>query len=80
MFGLVLRVISSKVEARQFVAVFGQKPWTNPWGFGSKFQICSNYFYREKEPRKDVVGCFKSDLKQSVSKVVGSNFSSKTMD
>ena len=30
MFGLVLRVIGSKVEAKLKIAVFGQKPWTNP--------------------------------------------------
>ena len=40
MFGVVLRVIPSKVEAKFKLAVFGQKPWTNPLGFGSKIQIC----------------------------------------
>ena len=40
MFGVVLRVIGSKVEAKWFLAVFDEKPWTNPLGFGSKFQIC----------------------------------------
>ena len=36
MFGLVLRVIGSKVEEKLKSAVFGQKPWTNPLGFGYK--------------------------------------------
>ena len=40
MFGVVFRVIGSKVEEKFFLAVFGQKAWTNPLGFGSKFQIC----------------------------------------
>ena len=39
MFGVVLRVIGSKVEAKCFLAIFGQKPWTNPLGFWSKFQV-----------------------------------------
>ena len=37
MFGVVLRVIGSKGEANLFLAAFGQKPWTNPFGFWSKF-------------------------------------------
>ena len=37
---VVFRVIGSKVEEKLFLAVFGQKAWTNPLGFGSKFQIC----------------------------------------
>ena len=40
MFGLVFRVIGSKVEEKLKIAVFGQKPWTNPLGFGSKIHIC----------------------------------------
>ena len=40
MFGVVFRVIGSKVEEIWFLAVFGQKAWTNPLGFWSKFQIC----------------------------------------
>ena len=40
MFGIVLRVIGSKVEAKWCLAVFGEKAWTNPLGFRSKFQIC----------------------------------------
>ena len=44
MFAVVSRVIGSKVEERKgfFVvsAVFGQKPWINPFGFSSKVQIC----------------------------------------
>ena len=40
MFGVVLRAIGSKVEGTCFLAVLGQKPWTNPLGFWSKFQIC----------------------------------------
>ena len=39
MFGVVLRVIGSKGEANLFLAVFCQNPWTNPFGFWSKFQI-----------------------------------------
>ena len=39
MFGAVLRVIGSKVEPNWFWGVFGKKAWTNPLGFGSKFQI-----------------------------------------
>ena len=39
MFGVVLRVIGSKLEAKLKLSVFGQKPWTNPLGFWSKFQI-----------------------------------------
>ena len=40
MFGVVLRVIGSKVEAKLKLAVFCQKPWINPLGFGSNIQIC----------------------------------------
>ena len=40
MFGVVFRVIGSKLEEIWFLAVFGQKAWTNPSGFSSKFQIC----------------------------------------
>ena len=36
MFGVVLRVIASKVEEKLKLAVFGEKPWTNPLGFRSK--------------------------------------------
>ena len=39
MFGVVFRVIGSKVEGNWFLAVFGQKGRTNTLGFGSKFQI-----------------------------------------
>ena len=39
MFGIVLRVIGTKVKAKWCLPVFGQKPWTNPLGFGSKFQM-----------------------------------------
>ena len=45
MFGIVLRVIGSKVEAKWCLAVCGQKPWTNPLRFGSKFQICRSFLY-----------------------------------
>ena len=45
-FGVVFRVIGSKVEQSWFLAVFGQKAWTNPLGIWSKFQICSNFLYR----------------------------------
>ena len=45
MFGIVLRVIGSKVEAKWCLAVFGEKPWTNPLGVRSKFEICSNFLY-----------------------------------
>ena len=38
-FGVVLRVIGSKSDAKWFKTVFGQKPWTPPFGFWSKFQI-----------------------------------------
>ena len=37
MFGAVL--IGSKSDAKWFRTVFGQKPWTPPFGFLSKFQI-----------------------------------------
>ena len=40
MFGVVFRVIGSKMEGNCFLALFCQKPWTNPLGFWSKFQIC----------------------------------------
>ena len=44
MFAVVSRVIGSKVDEKklplQFQRFFGQKPWTNPFGFSSKFQIC----------------------------------------
>ena len=40
MFGVVFGVIGSKIKENLFLAVFGQKPWTNPLGFWSKFQIC----------------------------------------
>ena len=40
MFGVVFRVIRSKVDAKWFFAVFGQKSWTNPLGFKSIFHIC----------------------------------------
>ena len=52
MFGVVFGVIGSKKKSSWdfgqnfklkiglFLAVFGQKPWTNPLGFWSKFQIC----------------------------------------
>ena len=42
MFGVVLRVIGSNFgrKVERFLAVFGQKAWTNPLGFWSKFQIC----------------------------------------
>ena len=40
MFGVVFRVIGSKVEENWVLAVFGQKAWTNPLGFWSKFKIC----------------------------------------
>ena len=53
-FGEVFRVIGSKVEQSWFLAVFGQKAWTNPLGIWSKFQICSNFLHRLKEPRNDV--------------------------
>ena len=40
MFGVVFRVIGSKVEEIWVIAVFRKKVWTNPLGFWSKFQIC----------------------------------------
>ena len=40
MFGVVFRVIGRKVEENWLFAVFGQKAWTNPLGFWSKFQLC----------------------------------------
>ena len=40
MFGIVLRAIGSKVEAKWCLAVFCHKPWSSPLGFGSKFEIC----------------------------------------
>ena len=36
MFGVVLRVIGSKVEEKLKLAVFGAKTMDNPLGFGSK--------------------------------------------
>ena len=45
MFGVVFRVIGSKVEQSWFLAVFGKKAWTNPLGIWSKFQICSNFLH-----------------------------------
>ena len=45
MFGVVFRVIGSKVEQSWFLAVFGKKAWTKvkisnlPLGIWSKFQI-----------------------------------------
>ena len=69
-FRVLLRVIGSKVKARFILAVFGQEPWTNPLGFGSKVQICKKTFlYRKKDPRKDVLGwpleCLKANRKQN---------------
>ena len=46
MFGVVLRVIGSKGGANFFLVAFGQKPWTNPFGFWSKFQSFLNFLYR----------------------------------
>ena len=40
MFGVILTVIRSNFEENRFLADFGQKAWTNPLGFMSKFQIC----------------------------------------
>ena len=40
MFAVVFRVIGSKLSEKWFLAVFGQKAWTNPLGISSKFQIC----------------------------------------
>ena len=40
MSGVLFRVIGSKVEENWVLAVFGQKAWTTPLGFWSKFQIC----------------------------------------
>ena len=40
MFGVVFRVIGSKMQENWFLAVFGQKAWTNPLGFSSKFKSC----------------------------------------
>ena len=39
MFGVVFKVIRSKVEENWVLAVFGQKVRTNPLGVWSKFQI-----------------------------------------
>ena len=41
-FGVVLRVIGSKVEAKLFLAVFGQ----NPLDFGQNFKFARNFLYR----------------------------------
>ena len=46
MFGVCFQVIGSKVEESWFLAVFGQKAWTNPLGIWSKFRIYSNFLYR----------------------------------
>ena len=46
MFGGVFRVLGSRFKENWFLAVFGQKAWTNPLGFLIKFQICSNFLYR----------------------------------
>ena len=40
MFVVVFRVIGTKVEENWLFPVFGQKAWTNPLGFLSKFLIC----------------------------------------
>ena len=32
MFAVVFRVIGSKLSEKWFLAVFGQKAWTNPFG------------------------------------------------
>ena len=40
MFGVIFRVIGSNFEENRLLADFGQKAWTNPLGFWSKFQIC----------------------------------------
>ena len=39
MFGVVFRVIGSKVAQNWVLAVLGQKVLSNPLGFLSKFQI-----------------------------------------
>ena len=74
MFGVILRVIRSKVEPKCFLPGFGKKPWANPLGFGSKFQIFFKFLYRKKEPRNDVWGYFQSDWKQSGTKEFLSRF------
>ena len=50
MFGVVLRVIGSKVEAKWFSAVFGQNPWTNPLDFGQNFKFVQNLFFTVNLP------------------------------
>ena len=40
MFGVVFRVIGSKEEENWVLAVFGQKAFTTPLGFWSKFRSC----------------------------------------
>ena len=40
MFGVVVKVIESKLEKNWFLGISGQKAWTNTLGFWSKFQIC----------------------------------------
>ena len=40
MFGVVFRVIGSKLEENWFLGVFGQKAWTNPSGFWLRLDAC----------------------------------------
>ena len=64
--------IGSKSDAKWFKTVFGQKPWTPPFGFWSKWfrtkvvlwLAKNDGLYRKKEPRNDVWGGLKSDWKQ----------------
>ena len=46
MFRVVLGVIGNSLEESCILAVFANKAWTNPLGFWSKFQICSNFLCR----------------------------------
>ena len=62
------------MEKTWLLALFGRKAWTNPLGFWSKFQICSNFLYSLREPRNDVWSGFQSDWKQIGRKLVFSAF------
>ena len=58
MFGVVFRVIGSKVEESWFLAVFGQKHGLTPWEFGQNFKFAQTFCIGKKEPRNDVWSCF----------------------
>ena len=80
MFGVVFRVIGNKLKENWFLAVFGQKAWTNPWDFGQNFKLAQT-FCIGKTSREMMFGVvFRSDWKEIERKLVFSRFWPKSMD